>query len=183
MRLTATDDRLDMGCGISGRASSWIFVASECWQDCCCWYSTLIFTTLHSYRYALNLDISAVVTLSVQFRSTCFKLQFALRTGIDVNDPTVQLASIIMELEDGCVERVQMSDDESAEEVAKKVCRKNDLPDQFVALLAKHIMDRYPQRPVDKPKEEVTVNSEETKESKTVKSPIESSNSRESNEK
>lgn len=76
-----------------------------------------------------------------------------------------------------------MSDNESAEEVAKKVCRKNDLPDQFVALLAEHIMDRYPQRPVDKPKEEVTVNSEETKDPKSVKSPSESSNSRESKEK
>jgi len=104
-------------------------------------------------------------------------------TGIDINDPTVQLANIIMEIEDGCVEQVRMSDNESAEEVAQKVCRKNDLPDQFVALLAEHIMDRYPQRPVDKPKEEVTVNSEETKESKSVKSPSESSNSRESKKK
>ena len=101
-------------------------------------------------------------------------------TGIDINDPTVQLANIVVELEDGCVERVKMSDNESAEEVAKKVCRKNDLPDQFVALLAEHIIDRYPLRPVDKKKEEVTVNGDEIK---SLKSQSESSNSRESKEK
>jgi hypothetical protein len=75
-------------------------------------------------------------------------------TGIEANDPALQLANIVVELDDGCVERIRMNDNESAEEVATKVCRKNDLPDKFIALLAEHIIDRYPMRLVDKKKEE-----------------------------
>lgn len=93
-------------------------------------------------------------------------------TGVDINDPTVQLANIIVELEDGCVERVRMGDHETAEEVARRVCRKIELPDKFVALLAEHIIGRYPERPVDKKKEVPTVHSEDTK---SVKSSNESS--------
>jgi hypothetical protein len=95
-------------------------------------------------------------------------------TGIEANDPALQLANIVVELDDGCVERIRMNDNESAEEVATKVCRKNDLPDKFIALLAEHIIDRYPMRLVDKKKEEVTESSNDTKENKTVKNQSES---------
>lgn len=63
-----------------------------------------------------------------------------------------------------------MSDKESAEEVAKKVCRKNDLPEQFVSLLVEHIIDRYPERHIVTKKEEVTTSNEKTKETKSTKS-------------
>ena len=89
--------------------------------------------------------------------------------GTEANDPSLQLANIVVELDDGCVERIRMNDNESAVEVATKVCRKNDLPDKFITLLAEHIIDRYPTRPVDQKKEEVTENTTEIKESAPVK--------------
>lgn len=97
-----------------------------------------------------------------------------LLTGVEASDPTLQLANIVVELDDGCVERIRMNDSESAEEMATKVCRKNDLPDKFIALLAEHIIDRYPTRAVDQKKEEVTENSTATKESTPVKNQTES---------
>ena len=62
-----------------------------------------------------------------------------------------------------------MDDNESAQEVATKVCQKNGLPNQFVALLAEHIVDRYPTRSVEKVKEVTETSSDQSKESKTAK--------------
>lgn len=90
-------------------------------------------------------------------------------TGVEVNDPAVRLASIVVEIDDESVEQIRMNDDESAEEVAANVCRKNDLPEKFIALLAEHIVNRYPTRAVDKQKEEMAASKEDAKDAKDAK--------------
>lgn len=100
----------------------------------------------------------------------------------ELDDPAVQLANLTIDLDDNCVERIKVKDNESAEEVARKVCRSNNLPGQFVALLAEHIIDRYPRRPVDqKPEEAAAVaGGEETRDSKPGRSQNEGTTIRES---
>lgn len=48
--------------------------------------------------------------------------------------------AITVEIEDGCVEHIEMKEGDSAEAVAIKFCQDHNLPDQFVALLTEHIV-------------------------------------------
>lgn len=50
------------------------------------------------------------------------------------------LLAITVEIEDGCVEHIEMREGDSAEAVATKFCRDHSLPDQFVAPLTEHIV-------------------------------------------
>ncbi|KAG0617566.1 hypothetical protein M758_5G199500 [Ceratodon purpureus] len=50
------------------------------------------------------------------------------------------LLAITVEIEDGCVEHIEMKEGDSAEAVAMKFCRDHSLPDQFVAPLTEHIV-------------------------------------------
>lgn len=55
------------------------------------------------------------------------------------NDRRVLLA-ITVEIEDGCVEHIQLKEGDSAEATAMKFCRDHALPEQFVAPLTEHIV-------------------------------------------
>ncbi|CAM6122475.1 unnamed protein product [Calypogeia fissa] len=59
--------------------------------------------------------------------------------GNEVDNRRVLLA-ITVEIEDGCVEHIEMREGDSAEAVATKFCRDHSLPDQFVAPLTEHIV-------------------------------------------
>ncbi|KAG6552481.1 hypothetical protein Mapa_005901 [Marchantia paleacea] len=50
------------------------------------------------------------------------------------------LLAITVEIEDGCVEHIEMKEGDSAEAVAKKFCGDHFLPEQFVAPLTEHIV-------------------------------------------
>ncbi|BBN01385.1 hypothetical protein MPTK1_2g07010 [Marchantia polymorpha subsp. ruderalis] len=50
------------------------------------------------------------------------------------------LLAITVEIEDGCVEHIEMKEGDSAEAVAKKFCGDHLLPEQFVAPLTEHIV-------------------------------------------
>jgi hypothetical protein len=45
-----------------------------------------------------------------------------------------------VEIEDGCVEHIQLKEGDSAEAVAIKFCQEHALPEQFVAPLTQHIV-------------------------------------------
>jgi hypothetical protein len=67
-------------------------------------------------------------------------VMFVLATeSLDVDDRRVLLA-ITVEIEDGCVEHIQLKEGDSAEAVAMKFCRDHALPEQFVAPLTEHIV-------------------------------------------
>jgi hypothetical protein len=48
--------------------------------------------------------------------------------------------AITVEIEDGCVEHIQLKEGDSAEAVAIKFCQEHALPEQFVAPLTQHIV-------------------------------------------
>jgi len=50
------------------------------------------------------------------------------------------LLAITVEIEDGCVELIEMKEGDSAEAVAMKFCQDHNLPYQFVAPLTEHIV-------------------------------------------
>ncbi|XP_024367520.1 uncharacterized protein [Physcomitrium patens] len=74
-----------------------------------------------------------------------FKCKPALDGGSQGNkenklDERRVLLAITVEIEDGCVEHIEMKEGDSAEAVAIKFCQDHNLPDQFVALLTEHIV-------------------------------------------
>jgi len=56
-----------------------------------------------------------------------------------IDDQRVLLA-ITVEIEDGCIEHIEMKEGDSAEAVAVKFCQDHNLPNQFVAPLTEHIV-------------------------------------------
>lgn len=65
--------------------------------------------------------------------------RFVAAENLDVDERSVLLA-ITVEIEDGCVEHIQLKEGDCAEAVAMKFCRDHDLPEQFVAPLTEHIV-------------------------------------------
>ncbi|CAM6029269.1 unnamed protein product [Sphagnum balticum] len=55
------------------------------------------------------------------------------------DDPQQVLLAITVEIDDGCVEHIEMRAGDSPEAVAMKFCLNHGLPEQFVAPLAEHI--------------------------------------------
>jgi len=56
------------------------------------------------------------------------------------DDPQRVLLAIAVEIDDGCVEHIEMRAGDSPETVAMKFCLDHGLPEQFVAPLAEHIV-------------------------------------------
>ncbi|KAG0591885.1 hypothetical protein KC19_1G209400 [Ceratodon purpureus] len=58
-----------------------------------------------------------------------------------LSDDRRVLLAITVEIEDGCVEHIQLKEGDSAEAVAMKFCQDHALPEQFVAPLTEHIVN------------------------------------------
>ena len=61
-------------------------------------------------------------------------------TENQLSDDRRVLLAITVEIEDGCVEHIQLKEGDSAEAVAMKFCQDHQLPEQFVAPLTEHIV-------------------------------------------
>ncbi|KAG0620707.1 hypothetical protein M758_4G237100 [Ceratodon purpureus] len=59
----------------------------------------------------------------------------------NLSDDRKVLLALTVEIEDGCVERIQLKEGDSAEAVAIKFCIDHALPEQFVAPLTEHIVN------------------------------------------
>lgn len=55
--------------------------------------------------------------------------------------------AISVEMEEGCVEHIEMKEGQTAKDVATKFCQAHDLPLQFVGPLMEHIKDKSPTTP------------------------------------
>lgn len=58
----------------------------------------------------------------------------------NVSDERRILLAITVEIDDGCMEHIQLKEGDSAEAVAMKFCQAHALPEQFVAPLTEHIV-------------------------------------------
>ena len=54
------------------------------------------------------------------------------------------MLAISVEMEEGCVEHIEMKEGQTAKDVATQFCQEHDLPLQFVGPLMEHIKNKSP---------------------------------------